>query len=126
MATGSRVVLIDDDPGLRRLVCLALTGVAERVEQADGCTDGWPRLLADPPDVALIDVRLRDGCGYRLLERALLDPRLAQTRIVAFTGSASGVEALRRRPRLEVLGKPFAIAELEKLVRWSPVLSAAA
>jgi len=65
-----RVVVVDDDPGARRLIAQSLLR-DERVSlegQAGSLAEGRRLLAGRAFDVALIDLRLGDGCGLELVE----------------------------------------------------------
>lgn len=69
--TPLEVLIVDDEPLAQRRLQLLLAGMeGVRVAGiASGVTDAL-RLLADGrPDVILLDIRMRDGSGFDLLER---------------------------------------------------------
>jgi sigma-B regulation protein RsbU (phosphoserine phosphatase) len=83
------ILVVDDDPGLRR----TLTRVLEppyRVEAVAGATEALARVEAEPFDLALVDVRLKDGDGYSLC-KALRErsPRGHRIDVILITGSIS-------------------------------------
>lgn len=65
-----RVVVIDDDPGIRRVIAQALSADPRTVleGQAASLAEGRRLLLRTEFDVALIDLRLGDGSGFELVE----------------------------------------------------------
>ena len=65
------LVLVDDEPlALRRLraVLGEVSGVRV-VGEASTCADAVELITVRRPDVALLDIRLRDGTGFDILER---------------------------------------------------------
>ncbi len=90
-----RALIVDDDPGF-------LAGVAELVRRegfevtsAGSLKEAKAALLANPPDILLVDLHLTDGSGLSLLESF---PPDAAPEVVLITGSASvdtAIEALR-------------------------------
>ena len=61
------IVLIDDEPLLRRSTATLLTRHGSRVEVAATATDGLALLGAAQPDLLLLDRTLPDGDGLDLL-----------------------------------------------------------
>jgi phosphoserine phosphatase RsbU/P len=82
----NRVLAVDDDPGLRRALERILGG-DYHVEAVSGATEALSRLERAEFDLALVDVRLRDGDGYTLC-RDILRMR-PQTDVILITGSLS-------------------------------------
>jgi len=88
-----RVLVIDDDDGVRAGVCKFLGQRGYQVEEAEDCARAASVFAKAPPDVALLDERLPDGSGVELLERLLfVAPSVP---IVMLTGHASIELAVR-------------------------------
>ena len=71
MNTLLRIVAIDDEPlALRRLrmICRDLPD-AELVGEASGCISGLEEVSRLRPDLILLDIQMRDGSGFDLLQR---------------------------------------------------------
>jgi two-component system, OmpR family, KDP operon response regulator KdpE len=64
-----RVLVIDDEAPIRRLLEIALAGLGWEVLCAATGTEGLEAARADKPDVALLDLNLPDMGGLELLER---------------------------------------------------------
>ena len=82
-----RILIIDDEPLARRrleliLAEIDLPGVA--VDQADGVMSALSAMADAPPDVLLLDVRMRDGTGFDLLEALPPDAAPAVIFVTAF------------------------------------------
>jgi two-component system, NtrC family, response regulator HydG len=90
-----RVLVVDDEPQIPRLVGLLL-GDGYLVESAANAADALARLEDTPFDVVLTDMAMPDVDGIELVRRARRrDP---DTPVVVFTGQASvetAVEAMR-------------------------------
>ena len=108
-----RLLVVDDEPAIRRLVRLALSAhIWEVLEAGDGA-EGWAMLQAERVDVALVDLRMPQLDGLALLRRARGDARLARLPFVVFTGSVDDVAGFLASYRgVEVLTKPFSLADL--------------
>ncbi|MCS6877553.1 MAG: response regulator [Geminicoccaceae bacterium] len=94
--TPMRVLLVDDDPALRRNLARALEREGFSVFVAASLSEAF-RVAADhPPDCAVLDLNLEDGYGLQLLES--LKELRPGCRIVVLTGYdsiASTVVALK-------------------------------
>ena len=106
------VLLVDDEPVVRRSVAMALERAGFRVLTAASITDAWSQAELSPPDFAVLDLNLDDGHGLQLLE-ALQEIRPG-CRTVVLTGYdsiASSVRALRAGA-VGYLAKPVASERL--------------
>lgn len=106
-----RVLVVDDDPALRGMLCDYLTASGFDVDVADGGEQMRQRLAASPPDVLVLDIMLPGEDGLSLM-RALR--RSSDLPVLML--SARG-EEIDRVVGLEVgaddyLAKPFSPREL--------------
>ena len=62
-----RILLVDDEPELRRMVASLLTGAGYEVLEAADCAQARAAMAARRPDAVLLDVMLPDGDGFSLL-----------------------------------------------------------
>jgi len=90
------LLLVDDDPTFCRVLCHALEKRGFAVTVAHGVEQALPLALSNPPEYAVVDLKMGGASGLTLI-RALheLDPA---TRIVVLTGYASiatAVEAVK-------------------------------
>jgi len=81
-----RILVVDDDPGMRRAVGRVLAP-AYRVESVAGATEAMACLERQEFDLALVDVRLKDGDGYSLCQA--IRARRPETDVILITGSIS-------------------------------------
>ncbi len=112
-----RVLVVDDDPPLRRMLARTLNAEGYEVTVA---ADGGAALLAAEraaPDVIVLDVAMpaMDGLSVtrRLRDRGLATPILMLTARDAVADRVAGLEAGAD----DYLVKPFAVAELVARVR---------
>ena len=70
--TPLRLLTVDDEPlALRRLKLLLQTiAEAEHVGEAGSCGEAISKLHSVRPDVALLDIKMRDGTGFEVAEAA--------------------------------------------------------
>lgn len=85
MSERPRVLYVDDDAGLRRLVQRALERRGFDIEQASGVTEGLARISDERFDLVAVDHYMPDGDGFTLLA-ALADQPDAPP-VVYVTGS---------------------------------------
>lgn len=111
--TGSaRILVIDDEPGIRRFTTRALSSAGFAVAEAAGGHQGLRIALANPPDLVLLDLGLPDLGGEQVL-RHLIQQRPHQAVLV--WSAAADHDAERRCLSLGAhayLRKPVSLAEL--------------
>ena len=86
-----RAVIVDDEPLARRRLQIILGRTAESVEVvgcADGCAAAQTMIARLAPDVVLLDIRMRDGSGFDVLERLPDGYSPAVVFVTAFDDSA--------------------------------------
>ncbi|MFT5686833.1 MAG: DNA-binding response OmpR family regulator [Myxococcota bacterium] len=91
--SGSAIVLIiDDDPLIRKLFRLTLTREGYHIEEAANCAEAKAKVIENPPHLVLTDLRLPDGRGVALATWIRSQPGMADIPILAI----SGVEGMTR------------------------------
>jgi sigma-B regulation protein RsbU (phosphoserine phosphatase) len=81
-----RILVVDDDDGMRRTIVRILTP-GHQVEAVAGATEALACLERQEFDLALLDVRLKDGDGYSLCQA--IRARRPETDVILITGSIS-------------------------------------
>src|SRR3954464_11925887 len=81
-----RILVVDDDPGMRRAIERILAPTYA-VEVVAGATEALECLERSEFDLALVDVRLKEGDGYTLSHATR--PRWPETDVILITGSIS-------------------------------------
>ena len=113
----SRVLLIEDDDRIARLVCRALENEGFPVSRASTGPDGLTTALANDFDLVVLDLMLPGMEGGEVLER-LVDERPEQRVLVLSAVPEIGTRvAVLEAGATDFLGKPFAVAELIARVR---------
>lgn len=110
-----RVLVVDDDPGLRDICTQTLQRADFTVETADGAAAGLEKLTRTSYDLVLLDIYMPDLDGLSLLER--IRAQDITVPIVIISGMAT-VEQAALAMRLGASGlifKPFATRELVEL-----------
>jgi DNA-binding NtrC family response regulator len=107
----SRVLIVDDDAPLRRVLSRFFRTHSLEVWEAKSVAESLP-LLEGEPDLVITDVRLPDGSGQRVVEVA--NQKRPAPVIIAMSGLASAREAfaLAQSGARIYLTKPFAEREL--------------
>ena len=82
----SRVLVVDDDPAVRRVVC-ALLDLEEYglLEAADGLT-ALELVRLERPNLVILDLTMPRLDGLRACRALRSDPELAGTRVLVLTG----------------------------------------
>jgi NtrC-family two-component system response regulator AlgB len=102
-----RVLIVDDEPNIRRTLRVTLEALGHEVSEAAGGAEALRALERAPSDLALVDLRLGTESGLDLFEPLLaVEPRLAIVMITAFASIDTAVEAMRRGA-FDYLPKPF-------------------
>ena len=82
-----RVLVVEDDPWSRRIVCELLAMRGHHVLAADD-VEGARGLLGEPLDVVLLDIHLPGGGGELLLREIRAETARAALPVIALTASA--------------------------------------
>jgi two-component system sensor histidine kinase/response regulator len=109
---GTRILVIDDERGMREGCRRALSPLGYTVETASNLTAGLQQIQSQPYDLFLLDVMLPDGSGLDLIDPIL--GRDANAICIIITGFATielAVEAIRQGA-FDFLSKPFTSDEL--------------
>ena len=107
METNERILVIDDEEGIRRGCRRALEPQGFGVETAVSLQDGRAKLQSDQFALILLDVMLPDGRGIELLPA--IHERDPETIVIIVTGYATvelAVEAIKRGA-YDFISKPF-------------------
>ncbi|WP_254964066.1 MULTISPECIES: response regulator transcription factor [unclassified Cyanobium] len=118
-STPVRLLLVDDEPGLRTAVKAYLEDEGFAVTTANDGEEGWTAAQAQMPDVVITDVMMPRCDGYGLLKRLRADERLGGTPVIFLT--AKGMTADRiagfQAGADDYIPKPFDPDELVARVR---------
>jgi DNA-binding NarL/FixJ family response regulator len=115
----ARILLVDDEPGVRESVQAYLEDSGYAVQVAPGAKDAWEMLQRDQPDLVITDVMMPQIDGYQFLKQMRDDPRFTAMPVIFLTargmksdrisGYQAGVDAY--------LAKPFDPEELIAIVK---------
>jgi two-component system, OmpR family, response regulator len=115
-----RILHVDDDADIRFLVELTLEPAVDLELSSFGSgTEALTAALAEPPDLALVDVMMPGMDGVSLAEAFRASELLREVPIVFVTAKAypEEVDRLRASGARQVLTKPFDLNALEATIR---------
>lgn len=106
--TGARILLVDDEPEIRRLLSRHLQRLGYTVREAGDGEEAVALAIAEIPDVVITDMAMPRMGGLELLERLRnMDPGLP---VIVLTGHGSFenvIAAMRRGAAFDYLLKPL-------------------
>jgi CheY-like chemotaxis protein len=113
------LLVVDDDPFIRRLITTTLEDVAEfRLLEAEDGVQALALADRDRPEIVLLDVDIPGADGIEVCRALRANPRTSEATIVMLTASHSeAVEAQAEAAGADLfLTKPFSPLELLRLV----------
>jgi two-component system, NtrC family, response regulator HydG len=113
----ARILLVDDDVDLGRLLEHVLVSAQYKVDRTDSVMGACSRLGSRSYDLVLADARLQDGTGMEVADRA----RERGTRTLIITGYAFSYPELRDHDFLLKPVRPDELLnEIERLLGSAP------
>jgi DNA-binding response OmpR family regulator len=112
-----RVLIVDDDPGIRSVVRVALDEMD--VVEAPGGAEALALMTSETVDVVVLDVMMPRMNGFQVLAQIRRNPQLRELPVVMLTakvGEADHVRGLRGGADAYVT-KPFDIDALTDMIR---------
>ena len=113
----ARILVADDDEGIRCLITAVLADAGFTVNAASDCQQAWEALLDERYDLLITDNEMPRLAGPQLIER-IRDAGMSLPVVIA-SGSFP-MEKVRDHPELQIaaaLPKPFRVSELLNAVR---------
>jgi response regulator RpfG family c-di-GMP phosphodiesterase len=108
-----RILLVDDDPGLRALLRTTFETVDVAVDEAESAAEAKALIRSERPDVAVLDVRMPGVDGLALCRDLKGNPDTKDIGVVLLTGSDDATESDAREAGADgYLRKPFRPLEL--------------
>lgn len=117
--TARKVLIVDDDPSISRLLAMALSSNGYEVFEALNGIKGYKVARREKPDVVLLDIMMPDVDGYEVFRRIKLDPTTNGIPIV-FVSAKSSEEDINKGLSMGAnayITKPFEISSLLDKVR---------
>jgi len=110
----ARILIVDDEPEIGRILAVILRGAGFEVAAVDGGRAALEHLAASATDLVLLDVTMPELDGFETLRRIREAPATARLPVLMLTANAGAAD----RARAESLGaddfiaKPFDPAEV--------------
>jgi response regulator RpfG family c-di-GMP phosphodiesterase len=122
-----RVLIVDDQPDVRRVCRLALTSEGAKCDEVGSGPEAVEQLGRVDYDLVLLDVDLPGYSGEEVLRRARLKPPSPFLKVVMMSGRTSGDELSRMLANGadDFLTKPFSLVQLRSRVKAALRLKAA-
>jgi DNA-binding response OmpR family regulator len=119
MTRPATVLIVDDEPAIRRAMDRALTRLGYAVQQAGSGEAALDVLSAQAVDVILLDLRMPGMSGQTLFHSIVARWPHLVSRVIIMTGDieAEDHHEWLRIHQLPILHKPFELAELETVVK---------
>ena len=119
----ARILIVDDDPDLLRLLTFRLEGAAYAVESADSAERALARLSVAIPQVVITDLRMSGMDGMALFENIHKSNPALPVIILTAHGSIPDAVAATQRGVFGYLTKPFDSKDLLQQVEKAVALS---
>jgi DNA-binding response OmpR family regulator len=119
MTAVRRILVVDDDPGIRDVARLALVAAGYEVETGAHGRDALRTLAARPFDLLLLDINMPVMDGWETLRLVKRDPGLARIPVVMFSVKSEFRDRIQgmQEGALDYVTKPFVTDELVARVR---------
>ena len=111
--TDKSLLIVDDDTPFRERLARAMEKKGFKIIQAESANDAIEKLKANTPSFAVVDLRLNDGNGLRVVEK--IRKTKPESRIVMLTGYGNiptAVEAVKAGA-IDYMSKPADADDVE-------------
>ena len=113
-----RLLLVDDEPGLREAVQAYLEDSGFTVDVASNANEGWDILQSNLPELVITDIMMPQVDGYQFLQKLREDPRFKALPVVFLTAKGMTTDRIQgyQAGCDAYLSKPFDPEELVAIV----------
>jgi len=113
----AKILVIDDEPQVRRLIRQMLTRAGHTVQEASDGAEGLEQLRVDPPDLIITDILMPNKEGIETIRDVRRQaPGLPILVISGNPGSSLYMEMARMLGAHAALAKPFRTVDLLRAV----------
>lgn len=115
----ARLLLVDDEPGLREAVQAYLEDSDFTVDVASNAREGWELLQQNLPDLVISDIMMPEVDGYQFLQQMREDPRFKTLPVVFLTAKGMTTDRIQgyQAGCDAYISKPFDPEELVVIVK---------
>jgi two-component system, OmpR family, response regulator len=113
----SRLLMIDDEPGIRNLVSRTLSSAGFQVDCAEDGRIGLAMARVGDHELVLLDLMMPDIDGVSVLRSLMAERPAQQVMILSAVGDVNSKVRCLELGAADYLSKPFAAAELVARVR---------
>lgn len=106
------VMVVDDQPALRRLMARYLSSYRFKVEEAADGLEALSRIRDTPPHLIVTDLRMPVLGGGALVERLGADEHTRHIPVLIYSSDRAGAQLAARLPRATFVEKPAASKEI--------------
>jgi diguanylate cyclase (GGDEF)-like protein/PAS domain S-box-containing protein len=89
----AKILVVDDNPGNRKLVVTLLSHEGHRMIEANDGADGLEAARAERPDLVISDILMPTMDGFEFVRRLRTDPKLHDVAVVFYTAHYHEAEA---------------------------------
>jgi len=111
------IMLVDDDPQLRRVVSMFFELEGYNVVQAEDGREAIDMLTEYVPDVILLDLIMPEVTGTEVCQHVRASKRLKEIPVVVFTAAEMKEEELTAAGADRFISKPYSLEGLRRVVR---------
>ena len=113
-----RVLVVDDDPSIRRMIMAALRREGYAFGEAANGKEALEAMRNDRPDVVILDLMMPIVSGWDVLRERASDPDLLSIPVIVVSANRSAeLASAMDKGICAFLPKPFDIVALSSLVR---------
>jgi excisionase family DNA binding protein len=105
--TGARVLVVDDDAGLRDFIRANLEADGYAVREAASADEGLAALDEEPPDLILLDVQMPRMDGWEMLRRVQERHGVDTIPVIMYSGKLDQAGEAESRGAQAFIGKPL-------------------
>ena len=117
----SRILVVDDSSDIRLLLRKTLQNAGHEVAVAGDGDEVQPAMVANEPDLVLLDVAMPRMDGFAALSKLKQDERTKHIPVIMVTakGHPDDLDVARALGAEDYINKPWAPGEVELRVQWA-------
>ncbi|MCG8563965.1 MAG: sigma-54 dependent transcriptional regulator [Desulfobacterales bacterium] len=122
----AHVIIIDDDPGMNRMLTDLISSIGHRATGAHTLAQGLELVQSTPCDVVFLDVMMPDGSGLDIIQDIRTQEPPPEVIIMTGVGDPDGAETAIRAGAWDYLQKPLSpkkiILPLKRVLQYRDTL----